>query len=59
MTDSGKHSSLLRHGNNYYCKKFYCPGPWCQCHKRSVVVAVVVVVVVVVVVNVVIVRAGE
>ncbi len=25
---SGKHSSLLRHGNNYCRKKFYSTGPW-------------------------------
>jgi hypothetical protein len=25
---SGKHSSLLRYGNNYCRKKFYSTGPW-------------------------------
>jgi hypothetical protein len=24
----GKHSSLLRYGNNYCHKKFYSTGPW-------------------------------
>jgi hypothetical protein len=27
VSQSGKHSSLLRHGNNYSCKKFYSTGP--------------------------------
>ncbi len=25
---SGKHTRLLRHGNNYKCKKFYSTNPW-------------------------------
>jgi hypothetical protein len=28
VNGSGKHSSLLRHGNNYYNKKFYSKGHW-------------------------------
>ncbi len=28
MIGSGKHSSLLRYGNNYCRKKFYSTGPW-------------------------------
>jgi hypothetical protein len=28
MNGSGKHSSLLRYGNNYCRKKFYSTGPW-------------------------------
>ncbi len=28
MIGSGKHSSLLRYGNNYCHKKFYSTGPW-------------------------------
>jgi hypothetical protein len=28
LNGSGKHSSLLRYGNNYCCKMFYSTGPW-------------------------------
>ncbi len=31
---SGKHSSLLRYGNNYCRKKFYSTGPSGQFHKK-------------------------
>ncbi len=33
VTDSGKHSSLLRYGKNYTRKMFYSTGYWGQCYK--------------------------
>jgi hypothetical protein len=27
VNGSSKHSNLLGHGNNYWCKKFYSTGP--------------------------------
>jgi hypothetical protein len=33
---SGKHSRLLRYGNNYCRKKFYSTGPWLSLFKAMI-----------------------
>jgi len=37
VTDSEKHSSLLRYGINYSCKKFYITVSWTSSYRHQFV----------------------
>ncbi len=39
VTDSEKHSSLLRYRMKYVSEEFYSKGTWCQCYKNFCIVA--------------------